>query len=104
MANHSSTAPSAGPSELNREAPPRNSDHVAAETGLRESLHGDRDISDPWTRKTVLTLGKRSCSGPVHYSNLGVLDGGGVRGYSSLLILQELMAKIEEVEREELAD
>lgn len=40
------------------------------------------DIDDPWTKKSILSL-----------------DGGGVRSFSSLLILQELMRAVGEHER-----
>lgn len=40
------------------------------------------DDGEPWARKTILSL-----------------DGGGVRGYSSLLILQQLMETITNLER-----
>ena len=40
------------------------------------------DIDDPWAKKSILSL-----------------DGGGVRSFSSLLILQELMGAVEEYER-----
>ena len=43
----------------------------------------DVDDDDPWDKKTILSL-----------------DGGGIRGYSTLLILQELMNYIEKYERE----
>ena len=47
------------------------------------SMFGSRDdIESPWSRKAILSL-----------------DGGGVRGYSSLLIIKELMGIIAEVER-----
>lgn len=46
-----------------------------------EELLGD---TDPWARKTLLCL-----------------DGGGVRGYSSLLILRALMIRIAEIEKED---
>ena len=41
------------------------------------------DIEDPWAKKSILCL-----------------DGGGVRSFSSLLILQELMGAVEEHERQ----
>ena len=40
------------------------------------------DIDDPWAKKSILSL-----------------DGGGVRNFSSLLILQELMREVGEIER-----
>ena len=43
----------------------------------------DIDDDDPWDKKTILSL-----------------DGGGIRGYSSLLILQRLMKEIGILERE----
>ncbi|KAL9118353.1 MAG: hypothetical protein Q9187_005102 [Circinaria calcarea] len=45
---------------------------------------GEAAEPDPWIRKTLLTL-----------------DGGGVRGYSSLLILQALMEEIARLEQEQ---
>ena len=41
------------------------------------------DIDDPWAKKSILSL-----------------DGGGVRNFSSLLILQELMRAVGEHERQ----
>lgn len=38
---------------------------------------------DPWARRSVLSI-----------------DGGGIRGYSSLLILQALMERVDEIERD----
>ncbi|KAI0384264.1 acyl transferase/acyl hydrolase/lysophospholipase [Hypomontagnella monticulosa] len=51
-------------------------------------LRGYQNVSDeysqsPWAKKTVLSF-----------------DGGGIRGYSSLLILENLIAKIKEIETE----
>ncbi|KAI1802871.1 FabD/lysophospholipase-like protein [Daldinia bambusicola] len=44
----------------------------------------DEAPGSPWAKKTVLTF-----------------DGGGVRGYSSLLVLKSLMLKIKEIETED---
>ncbi|KAK8174416.1 acyl transferase/acyl hydrolase/lysophospholipase [Phyllosticta citribraziliensis] len=51
------------------------------------SLHKKADVSDsdersPWARKTILSL-----------------DGGGIKGYSQLLIQKRLMYRIEQIER-----
>ncbi|KAK8151682.1 acyl transferase/acyl hydrolase/lysophospholipase [Phyllosticta citrichinensis] len=51
------------------------------------SLHKRSDVSDsdersPWARKTILSL-----------------DGGGIKGYSQLLIKKRLMYRIEQIER-----
>ncbi|PGH12740.1 hypothetical protein AJ79_04101 [Helicocarpus griseus UAMH5409] len=43
----------------------------------------DEEPASPWARKTALSF-----------------DGGGIRGYSSLLILKELMVKIRAIEKE----
>ncbi|KAI1477086.1 hypothetical protein K445DRAFT_8492 [Daldinia sp. EC12] len=57
-------------------------------TELCRPLRRYQDVADevpssPWAKKTVLSF-----------------DGGGVRGYSSLLILKSLMLKIKEIESE----
>ena len=51
--------------------------------GHRGAKFGD-DEYDPWNDKLVLSL-----------------DGGGIRGYASLLLLQELMGKVEKKETEQ---
>ncbi|MCJ1394320.1 hypothetical protein MMC18_007198 [Xylographa bjoerkii] len=61
---------------------------VNFQTGSRQStgfsnVSASFEDTEAWDRKAVLTL-----------------DGGGIRGYSSLLVLRELMRKIEKLERE----
>lgn len=52
--------------------------------------NSDTASRSPWTRKILLSLGisqRDSAVGPcLHFT-----DGGGIRGYSSLLILQRLL-------------
>ena len=56
----------------------------------------------PWDQKAILSLGK-SCSGNMACPSRSrwlswPTDGGGIRGYSALLIVQDLMRKIQEIE------
>lgn len=67
-----------GPSKLSTQ---RTLDYY--ETYPEPSLATIDDDDDPWEKKTILSL-----------------DGGGTRGYSSLLILQSLMKEIGTLERE----
>ncbi|CAD6580977.1 MAG: hypothetical protein ASARMPRED_000388 [Alectoria sarmentosa] len=65
------------PSNVSGQGP--NDDHdTCAEPSLATI-----DDDDPWDKKTILSL-----------------DGGGIRGYTSLLILQRLMKEIGKLERE----
>lgn len=54
---------------------------------------------DPWKRKTLLTLGTYTTNPMCERNTYTLLDGGGVRGYSSLLILRELMKQITVLEQ-----
>lgn len=57
---------------------------------------------DPWKRKTLLTLGNAHAILALSVSWLiQRADGGGIRGYSSLLILQAVMVQIATIERKE---
>lgn len=61
----------------------------------------------PWDQKAILSLGK-SWSGESADRVRGIwltwlIDGGGIRGYSSLLILQALMTKIKDIEQSQPA-
>lgn len=57
---------------------------------------------DPWKRKTLLTLGNTHAILALILSWLSQrLDGGGIRGYSSLLILHAVMVQIATIERKE---
>ncbi|MCJ1250856.1 hypothetical protein MMC30_008084 [Trapelia coarctata] len=57
---------------------------VAVHLSIREPSIRTFDEDSPWAKKMILSL-----------------DGGGVRGLSSLLVLQELMKKIQQYEEEE---
>ncbi|KAK8183074.1 acyl transferase/acyl hydrolase/lysophospholipase [Phyllosticta capitalensis] len=59
----------------------RSSTNESSRTPLPEVLWGGHLSQDPWARKTILSF-----------------DGGGVRGFSSLLILKRLMYLIEQIE------
>ena len=63
--------------EIFPNGPPDNND-----TPITEPSIATVDDDSPWAKKTILCL-----------------DGGGVRGYSSLLILKELMEEVEALER-----
>ncbi|KAK4618340.1 hypothetical protein CLAFUW4_12552 [Fulvia fulva] len=60
-------------------------DYVSPAWGRR--FNSDTHANSPWARKVILSL-----------------DGGGVRGYASLLILRELMRRLEVLERQESKD
>lgn len=67
---------------------------------LRERYISDENPKSPWTKKTVLTFGKILVLQFWFMSSNPTIciDGGGIRGYSSLLILKALMLKIMEIE------
>lgn len=75
----------------------------STETPLTDPEYTDLNHENcPWGRKTVLTLGNtQSFLRLLMLSNeqCNILDGGGIRGYSSLLILQRIMHEIEGIER-----
>jgi len=82
------------PQQASRRTPrpsPLRDHHLISDEGL-----------GPWAGKTVLAFGKLlPCSvGLERLANVPA-DGGGVRGYSSLLILKRLMEVIREVELQE---
>lgn len=56
---------------------------------------------DPWKRKTLLTLGINTVMSMGRVKADTGSDGGGVRGYSSLLILRELMKQIAALEQDD---
>ena len=56
---------------------------------------------NPWESKTILTFGKFTALADIANGSNPSADGGGIRGLSSLLILQKLMTAIQEVERRE---
>ena len=60
---------------------------------------------DPWVKKTLLSLGMFTIPSRdlmLALNNCFVFpDGGGVRGYSSLLILEALMKEIAIIERQD---
>lgn len=69
---------------------------------LTDEIHnGEALKSSSWARKTILSLGESELATHEHQDSVDVvtLDGGGVRGYASLLILAALMDKIEVIER-----
>lgn len=53
------------------------------------------NTDDPWSRDTVLTLGVWRNDLETDELLIMCADGGGVRGYSSLLILKAIMARVE---------
>lgn len=53
---------------------------------------------DPWNR-LILSLGKARSSSHPPSLLMSIVDGGGIRGYSSLLILHRLMEEISVQER-----
>ena len=58
------------------------------------------DYTEAWTSQYVLSLGKGPPKAfPICYFTDIVSDGGGIKGYSSLLILQRLMKHINEEEK-----
>lgn len=59
---------------------------------------------NPWRSKTVLTFGLFRPFMDFGWLLIPRVDGGGVRGYSSLLILRELMDQIKRLETRDQAD
>lgn len=57
------------------------------------------DRANPWEKKTLLTLGTVVIELSLETVLTLETDGGGVRGYSSLLILRELMKQIAVLEQ-----
>ncbi|KAF5692234.1 calcium-independent phospholipase A2-gamma [Fusarium denticulatum] len=73
------------PPETSRMLHPQVSGASSADTDPSIPIRGPEHISDeegPWAQKTILTF-----------------DGGGVRGYASLLVLKRIMTRIRELER-----
>ena len=70
----------------------------AADSPAANNLILESSKVDPWKRKTLLTLGTYTINPMRARNTYTLLDGGGVRGYSSLLILRELMRQIAELE------
>lgn len=62
----------------------------------RDHIHNSDD-ERLWGKKTVLTFGELCSAWPQIWLTL-CSDGGGVRGYASLLILKQIMIKIQELE------
>lgn len=59
------------------------------------------DISRSWKRNSVLSLGENHLFCIFNQSLIMFLDGGGVRGYTTLLLLGKLMDAIDKIERSE---
>ncbi|KAF5977336.1 calcium-independent phospholipase A2-gamma [Fusarium coicis] len=73
------------PPETSRMLNPQVSGASSADIDPSIPIRGPEHISDeegPWAQKTILTF-----------------DGGGVRGYASLLVLKRIMTRIRELER-----
>ncbi|KAF5563172.1 calcium-independent phospholipase A2-gamma [Fusarium napiforme] len=73
------------PPETSRMLHPQVSGASSADIDPSIPIRGPEHISDeegPWAQKTILTF-----------------DGGGVRGYASLLVLKRIMARIRDIER-----
>jgi len=68
------------------------------EVDLQESHESSEP--DPWKSPVLLTFGRFPDIAFSKDYSLTWIDGGGIRGYSSLLILQSLMAEIAKVEQQ----
>ncbi|SCN93791.1 uncharacterized protein FFNC_08088 [Fusarium fujikuroi] len=66
--------------------PIRGPEHISYEEG-------------PWAHKTILSFGENTLLLVETFINNPMLDGGGIRGYSSLLVLKRIMIRIQELER-----
>ncbi|KAI1011896.1 hypothetical protein LB503_004334 [Fusarium chuoi] len=66
--------------------PIRGPEHISYEVG-------------PWAQKTILTFGTKGFYLIDYLSNNCMLDGGGIRGYASLLVLKRIMIQIRELEQ-----
>ena len=75
------------PSHISTQESSLHDSFTPTDTFIPEPSIATVDDDGPWAKKTILCL-----------------DGGGVRGYSSLLILRELMKSIAELERSENPD
>lgn len=51
-----------------------------------------------WYRRVILSMGKSKLNVSLSCASLMLVDGGGIRGYSSLLILERLMSTVEKIE------
>ncbi|KAH7253614.1 acyl transferase/acyl hydrolase/lysophospholipase [Fusarium redolens] len=74
------------PSETSHTLHPQVSGASSADVDPSIPIRGPEHISDeegPWAQKSILTF-----------------DGGGVRGYASLLVLKRIMTRIREIERD----
>lgn len=61
--------------------------------------NGEEHLESPWARKLILSFGECYVfRGELLLKIHSHIDGGGARGYSSLLILHALMQKIENLE------
>lgn len=58
----------------------------------RDTSNHAVDTGDPWTSRIILSLGR--CRVMHHQNLLTLIDGGGIRGFSTLLILKQLMEYI----------
>ncbi|KAM0237001.1 hypothetical protein ACHAP5_009197 [Fusarium lateritium] len=65
-------------------------------------IRGPEHIPDeegPWAQKTILTFGNDSPHFVESCIYSRITDGGGVRGYASLLVLKRIMTQIRHIER-----
>lgn len=65
-----------------------------------EASRASSKLEERWRKQTVLSFGKQSLL-LVSSCTYVTIDGGGIRGYSSLLILKEIMRVVEELEKAE---
>jgi hypothetical protein len=63
--------------------------------------HESAPDDDPWDLKLILTLGWQTTAPTIISTHTNALsDGGGVKGYGSLLMLRELMREIQTLEED----
>lgn len=66
-------------------------------------IRGPEHISDDeghWAQKTILAFGNNLPRTIEVIANCDILDGGGIRGYASLLVLKRIMTTIRTLERQ----
>ncbi|KAM0199319.1 hypothetical protein ACHAPQ_011244 [Fusarium lateritium] len=89
-------------SETSRTLHPQVSGASSADIDPSIPIRGPEHISDeegPWAQKTILTFGNNSPHFVESCTYSRITDGGGVRGYASLLVLKRIMTEIRQIER-----
>ncbi|KAG8668259.1 hypothetical protein FPOAC1_007637 [Fusarium poae] len=73
--------------DIDTSIPVRGPEHICDEEG-------------PWAQKTVLTFGNNLSKTSETIPDYNIIDGGGIRGYASLLVLKHIMTTIRTLKRQ----